>query len=152
MSLNVDIKGVQELLNKMATLQKFQPLNKLLTDAALIAQREARSATPQDTRTLARSIALDVQPFSARVFTPLAYAPVMEYGRRPGGPMPPPDALGGWLRRHGIPLSAAFVVARAIARRGIKGRFFMQKGKDAVQSALPRLISDMEARLKAGWG
>lgn len=150
MSLTVEVKGIESLVQKLTVLERMQPLQKLLNDAALIAQREARANAPQDTRTLARSIALDVQPFQARVFTPLFYATVMEYGRRPGARMPPPDALAGWARRHGF-TGSLFVLARAIGKRGIKGRFFMQKGAEAVQQALPRLIGEMEKRIAALW-
>lgn len=94
--------------------------------AATFAEREARLAAPRDTSALARSIHSQVQPTQARIGTNLVYASVMEFGRRPGGRMPPVAALVGWARRHGM-AGREFVLARAIARRGIKGRFFLQK-------------------------
>jgi hypothetical protein len=61
------------------------------------------------------------------------YPAVMEFGRRPGAKMPPPSALERWVHlKLGVPAEVqrgvAFTVARAIARRGIKGRFFMRQG------------------------
>lgn len=148
--MKVELQGIQALLQRMANLQKFQPLKKLLGDAALIAQREARQQAPQDTRTLARSIAIDVQLFMARVYTQLAYAPVMEYGRRAGAKPPPPEALAGWARRHHFG-GSLFVLARAIGRRGIKGRFFMKKAEAAMRQSIPRLTSEMEKRIESDW-
>ncbi len=61
------------------------------------------------------------------------YPTVMELGRRPGAKMPPPSALERWVHLQlGVPneevMSVAFLVARAIARHGIKGRKFMKRG------------------------
>lgn len=59
------------------------------------------------------------------------YPMVMEKGRRPGARMPPPQALERWVHiQLGVPneraLSVAFVIARSIARRGIKGHFMLK--------------------------
>lgn len=71
------------------------------------------------------------------VWSALAYAPVMEYGRQPGK-FPPLDSLVGWVsRKHMIPewnatkkyddlyykdKGVVYVIARGIARNGIKGK------------------------------
>lgn len=125
-------------------------LTQLLTDAALLGTKVAREGAPRDTAALIRSIQSEVRPLSARVYTPLTYALTMEEGRRPGAKMPPPDALVGWIRRHGLTVSP-FVLARSIARRGIRGRFFMKAAKQAVQGAMPRFISEAAARIQARW-
>jgi hypothetical protein len=52
-----------------------------------------------------------------------SHFPYVEGGRRPGG-MPPIDVIRDWVLRHGMQANAAFPVARAIARRGIKARPF----------------------------
>ena len=62
------------------------------------------------------------------------YPSVMEHGRRPGK-MPPPSALERWVRlKMRVPAKdvkgVAFVVARNIGRRGIKGKKFLQRGYD----------------------
>jgi len=36
------------------------------------------------------------------VFTPLEYAVIVEFGRRPGGKAPPLSAICGWARRKGL--------------------------------------------------
>ncbi len=60
------------------------------------------------------------------------YPIVMETGRRAGAKMPPSSALERWVRiRLGVPprrvKSVAFLVARGIGRKGIKGRHFLRK-------------------------
>jgi hypothetical protein len=99
-----------------------------------------RNVAPfSDTDTLQRSLTHEVQATGGMVVgragTNVKYGKVVEDGRAAGATMPPPAALvqGGWLRRHGIPDSAAFVVARAIGRRGIKARPYL---KPALQSNL----------------
>lgn len=62
---------------------------------------------------------------SGEMFTPLVYGWPVERGRRPGK-MPPVDAIKLWARRklglQGKELDqVAFLIARAIGRRGTKG-------------------------------
>lgn len=52
----------------------------------------------------------------------LEYAPFVEFGTRPF--WPPPGALTTWAARKGIP---EFLVQRAIAKRGIKPKRFLQR-------------------------
>jgi hypothetical protein len=65
--------------------------------------------------------------------------------------MPPPAALTGWLQRHGLAGVAPFVVARAIGRRGIRGRFFFQKAAAAVAAAMPSLAAKAAAHVQEVW-
>lgn len=89
----------------------------------------------KDTWTLKDSVStIEVKPWLVEVWTNLEYALVREYGRRPWK-FPPMDALVGWTaRKHMIKWGATskyddlhytdkwvvFVIARAIARRGIE--------------------------------
>jgi hypothetical protein len=59
----------------------------------------------------------------------------METGTRPF--WPPLSALTVWARRHG---TSAFVVARAIARRGIRGRHYLQGAFDAKRGEVMRIL------------
>ncbi len=66
--------------------------------------------------------------------------------------MPPPSSLAGWASRHGFPASALFVLARAIGRRGIKGRFYMRAGKNAAQAKMPSLLAAMARKIGMDFG
>ena len=50
---------------------------------------------------------------------------IQDRGRRPGAPPPPSSALEGWRRRKGIAVPA-FVLARAIGRKGIRAKRFVR--------------------------
>lgn len=122
----------------------------ILSKASLFAERRAREGTPKDTSALARSITSEAKPLSARVFSTLNYAVVTEEGRRSGARMPPPEALAGWLRRHGS-FTTPFVLARSIARRGIKGRFFMRAAKEATEQQMPNLLNEAAQGIGREW-
>lgn len=115
--------------------------------ATLLAEQVAKDGAPRDTGTLARSIVSELQPTSARIYSPLVYAAVMEAGRRPGARMPPPGALAGWARRHGFSQGSLFVLARNIGRRGIQGRFFFRAAAEAIQAQLPALLQRAAAEV-----
>lgn len=151
-ALEVKVVGFDKVYGKVTDPKIItRPLEKLLTDLGLLAQRVARQQAPRDTATLQRSIGLEVKPLYATVATHLVYASVMEFGRRPGARMPPLKALEGWARRHGFDKDSIFVLARAIARRGIKGRFFMKKAAIAVEKDMPSRVNAMIRAIEREW-
>lgn len=110
----------------------------------------ARERAPVDRGRLRNSLTNETDPgpdpLSARVGTNLSpEAEAMEFGTGllSDGPnrsgvrhVPPPAALDGWARRHGI-AGGGFVVARAIARRGgLKPRRYL---RGAVKDTEPRI-------------
>lgn len=78
-----------------------------------------------------------------RVFSqdkPIKVAAV-ETGRRPGAP-PPISAILPWVQRKlGGDRQVAFLVARAIGRRGTKGAFMFQKGFAEARPIVDRRIA-----------
>jgi hypothetical protein len=114
---------------------------------------EARSRTPVNTGILRASIATKVVSgvssrvlVSGEVFTgqQAPYAPFVEYGRAPG--RQPPSGEGSslrlWVQRVIGDVSRTYLIARAIGRRGIKGRFFM---RDALAAVQPRIRPTLQA-------
>ena len=81
------------------------------------------------------------------VGNPLLYAEVIERGRRPGAPMPPPDALRTWVERKMGPEVSAFVVARSIGRKGIEGRQMLRKAVTLTTPPAQRLWAGVVSRL-----
>lgn len=59
--------------------------------------------------------------------------------------MPPPSALADWVRRHGMPPSAAFAIAKAIkARGGLKARPFLVPAWSEEAPLLPdRMVEEI---------
>jgi hypothetical protein len=151
-TLNIDVQGTEELNRKLTSKIWKKPLRKLFTRATVIAENKARNEAPKDTGSMVRNLTANISTTKASVSLPrnLDYYHVMEKGRRPGGRMPPLDAIAGWLRRKGSTANA-FVVARSIARRGIKGRFFMRQGYVATQKAMPKLLRKMGEEVGLIW-
>ena len=97
-----------------------------MRDATMLVTRSARINAPVDTGRLRASIVPEVVQQSnvikGVVGSNVKYAPYMELGTK--AHWPPIQALEVWAKRHH---TTAFVVARAIARRGIKARRFLQR-------------------------
>ena len=82
-----------------------------------------------------------------RVHEVMPYGEVVEFGRRPGGKQPPTGPIEFWVIRKGLAAagpesrSVAFLIARAIGRRGTIGDHMFEKGFDASRAALDRIWS-----------
>lgn len=153
-ALDVELQGLEPLLRKMKNPRLLRaPIKTVLNKSVLIGEREAKLNAPKDTGRLARSLAVEVDDLTARVFfqNEQLYFQVQEVGRRAGAPPPPSSALLPWMRRKGIDPSLAFVIARAIGRRGLKGRFFMRRGAEAIQREMPAMMRDLMAGVKREW-
>lgn len=63
---------------------------------------------------------------------------------------PPPEALRGWARRHGIPEDALYPLARAIGRRGLRPLKYLEKPLlEAAPGMDARLAADVRAGVRA---
>lgn len=123
-----------------------QPLADLIRDASVAAVREAQSGS-SGLGGIPSSIAAKVTPLSAEISTAHPGALVLESGRRVGAKLPPLESLSRYA-----PIGQRFPIARAISRRGIKGRFFMKKAFDSLDRAeLPRLIRLAQEKIGARW-
>lgn len=89
-----------------------------------------------------------------RIYTDLKYSrfidnidPDVEYVRRPNSKYPPVDIIEKWVRRKGLsgdnPRQIAFLVARAIAKRGIKNRKIFYRAKIKAQETLDNKLSNI---------
>ena len=91
---------------------------------------------------------LDVGFFSSDV-KDKGYASYVEYGRKPGK-MPPPDILEAWAYKkfrlsHKDARSAAWALARSIAKKGTKARPFFEP---AVESGWRKMIDKIAKIVK----
>lgn len=124
------------------------PLARVLQTMATEGQRVAREGAGP---TVGRSIMSDASSSTMRVYStlPRAQAVTIEAGRRPGAPQPPADAIASWAARRGIDPAAAFPIARAIARRGTRGRFFMRAAAGHLRRRAPELMREVVRDLGA---
>lgn len=128
-----------------AVLRAFQ-------DITIQIQSLAKINAPEFRGLLRLSIAQHVEDQGSRIIgqvgSGLIYAPVIEEGRTVGW-FPPPDSLRAWARKKLGDERLAFVVARAIKRRGFKAQPYLQPALDSVT---PRIESIFRARISEALG
>ncbi|MFQ5692996.1 MAG: hypothetical protein ACE5IM_08145 [Nitrospinota bacterium] len=121
-------RNVREGVDRLATFAREEVLRQI---------RRSKPYPPIFTGTFLGSVAksVDLAPgggVRAAVGTPVAYGPVIEEGRRPGR-FPPLAPLRVWTREVLGDEGLAFVVARKIARKGVKPRPVFRGAVPAVQ-------------------
>lgn len=146
----MQVLGVPQLQRRLGSDFLVRGVRGLLTRLTLKGERWAKEGIKVDTGALARGMQSEVRGLTGRVFNPLGYARAVDEGRRPGARMPPPAALVGWIRRH-APGMSPFVLARAIGRRGIKGRFFMKAALGKLRNTLPGEIRKAQRDIQQAW-
>ena len=145
--LVLEVGGLEEL---QKILQKFprewqSNANRVMMPGLAILENEVKTTARRDMGHAAASVGSEVQrglgsEIIGKVGSSLkeygAYA--LEYGRRPGR-MPPPDRLEEWAGRHGM-AGAGFIIARAIAVRGVSAPKTMSKALEKKASAVVKQI------------
>jgi len=68
------------------------------------------------------------------------------------GKMPPIENIRDWIKKHddyGIPVSAAYPIAKKIGEEGFKGRFFLSDFKDEKIAAEKELLNAVKLDIKS---
>ncbi len=163
MALQIEIIGLQRVIQKCGPQLIATPLRKFFLRAAITVQNRAREKAPVDTGRLRSSIAYEVDdgvpPLYAKVGTNVKYAKPMEYGTgllseapdsKKTRHYPPGGALELWAKRHGIGSGEA--VARAIGRRGgLRPRRYLRGALEESVSKIQGLLNRMGEEIRAGW-
>ena len=76
----VKIEGIKELAVELEGMASEHLMGKQLDKALLVVEEAARKKAPKDSVALKRSITSDRTGLTGMVFTPLEYAPYVEYG------------------------------------------------------------------------
>ena len=156
------VEGLDELLRKMDSLPAevqrkcFKAMQSASLDIIADAKGNLRANGSVVTGNLRASgkvqkvdeKTLDVGFFSSDVENK-GYARYVEYGRKPGK-MPPPDILEAWAYKkfrlsHKDARSAAWALARSIAKKGTKARPFFEP---AVESGWRKMIDKIAKIVK----
>ena len=84
MAADIRIEGLEEVLENLEGLIDEQKLKSALGKACAVVERSAKQKAPKDTGALRRSITSKIEVVDDSivgiVFTPLEYAPYVEYG------------------------------------------------------------------------
>ena len=104
----IKFEGLEEVLNSIDGLANLEELQSALGKACAVVEASAKQKAPKDTGALARSITSKIEDTEGIIFTPLEYAPYVEYGTglfaEEGGRSTPwvyKDDKGEWHRTSG---------------------------------------------------
>lgn len=126
MAKQIEVIGLDGLKKKFksidtnaANLIKGQVLK-----SGLKIESAAKDKAPVDTGRMRAAIDTKISNggFTYEVYPTVTYAAAIEFGTR--AHFPPPAALAGWARRHGMS-GKEYLIARAISRKGTKARPFL---------------------------
>ena len=80
MSAEIKLEGLDEILYKLDKISSNANIEEALGTCCAIVEKSAKQKAPKDTGALRRSITSKVEGNQGIVFTPLEYAPYVEYG------------------------------------------------------------------------
>lgn len=127
MHLTVEIEGIDIAVKTFNLLKPYvsQGLKKENLNTAIKIAKRASGLAPRDLGNLEKSIRAksEIGGISAQTYTNKHYAPYVEYGTSPH--FPPPQALAGWAKRHGM-AGMEYAIAKKISERGTKAQPFMK--------------------------
>jgi HK97 gp10 family phage protein len=79
--MSIEFRGLEGIEERLDSLASAEQIEQALTKACLIVERSAKQKAPKKgTGDLARSITHSVKELEGMVYTPLEYAPYVEYG------------------------------------------------------------------------
>lgn len=78
--MTIEFEGLDEILESLEQTVSPDRIEKALMRACLTVERAAKQKAPKDTGDLGRSITSKVEDGVGIVFTPLEYAPYVEFG------------------------------------------------------------------------
>lgn len=156
--VKVALAGREELAARFGVLRKELESRRRATmwRAVILVREQARSKVHSPEGRARRGIRADVtgagDALRGLVRTRNRAAIFSQRTREPGKAMPPVKWIRRWLRRigHETSRSSAFLVARAIARRGTKGRPVMAAALEAKRVEVVALFREMLLRALKG--
>lgn len=78
--MSIEFRGLEEVLGELDVLTDFTKIEAALKKATMLVERSAKQNAPKGNGQLRNSIQSDVKDLEGVVFTPLEYAPYVEYG------------------------------------------------------------------------
>lgn len=78
--MSIELHGLEDVLERIDSITNPEKVNRALGRACALVERSAKMKAPKGTGELRNSITSKVENFQGIVFTPLEYAPYVEYG------------------------------------------------------------------------
>lgn len=147
--MNIRVDGDNELAARLDPAKVLGgPFRRMLDRSGITVANRAKRNTPVWQGRARASIAHEVDtapiPLWVKIGSNVAYMPFLEEDTRPH--WPPLAAIAPWAKAHGI---APFLVARAISRRGTKGRHMLANGLRDSESDIRGFADRIEQEVKA---
>lgn len=111
--MSIEFRGLEELIDKLEELEDTANVEAALATSCALVEAAAKQKAPKGNGELRRSITSKVENLEGVVYTPLEYAPYVEYGTglfaENGGRQDVPwsyqDDKGEWHSTSGMPPS-----------------------------------------------
>lgn len=108
--MSIKFEGINEVMKMLESVQSEEEINQKLGKCCALIERAAKQKAPKGNGELRRSITSKVENLEGIVFTPLLYAPYVEYGTglfaEEGGRQDVPwsykDEEGNWHSTRGM--------------------------------------------------
>ena len=149
LTITYEVKGSKALIKALIPSRLYAgEVADTIRRAAIFARKTAAGSFDRNSPAF-HSILMQVLPMQARVFSEMSEARVgsIEEGRPAGAPLLHPDALENWEVRVGA-RGTSFEIARAIKRRGVKGRFFMRRAIQDTVNILPAYLAQAASKIR----
>lgn len=78
--MSIEFRGLEEVIDRLDKIQNPKKMEEALSKAALLVERSAIQNAPKGSGELRRSIKSKVENMEGIVYSPLEYAPYVEYG------------------------------------------------------------------------
>jgi HK97 gp10 family phage protein len=78
--MSIEFQGLENVIGRIENITNPEAINRALGKACAIVERAAKQKAPKGTGELRRSITSKVENLQGIVYTPLEYAPYVEYG------------------------------------------------------------------------
>lgn len=157
------IEGLDNLSKKRLNNNRWMAaaITTAMRQAGLAVQRESVILAPINTGGLRQSITVELgqdkpYPLSVIIGPSVKYGRFVEFGRKPGK-APPISAIEPWVRlklkvARPRSLRVAYLVARSIAKHGVKAKPFMEPGRKKALPAIDAIFARLRQDLAKAWG
>lgn len=147
LTITVDASQIKRLAERLTPAQIAKRSRAAMGESVVMLQGQVQDRTPVNTGVSRGSVYGDVHGVGLGgirgiVASPLEHMTVLEYGRRPGQTMPPVAAIQQWARRKlgDGSRGTAYIIARAIGRKGTKARHMFRDAATAGRSVVQRIF------------
>ena len=153
--LKVDLKDLEELTREYPEISKDVRISKL-TEALNLLEREIKKKTPYGAGpihlrdTIHEKVRASGKKVIGIIGTPLQHGEPVELGTKPH--FPPTGPIQFWVERKlGIAgkeaKGMAFLIARAISKRGTKGAKMFEEGFEEAETRVVRILEEIPGEI-----